>query len=113
MADNASGSVTTMARSPAAAASLTGGAAGAKTMAAVGAGAAMLVPIAAGESVSNAALTPGGPAIGVGAMSAGYGGSGETLTYEITADFSFAAAAPEELFLRLRHGNCGGLEFSG
>jgi PEP-CTERM motif-containing protein len=111
MAQNAGGSVTTMARSLAAAASLTGGAAGAMTMAAVGAGAATLVPIAAGETVSDASVTPGGPAIGVGAMSAGYGGSGETLTYETSADFGFAAAAPEELFLTLLDNNALGRGF--
>jgi hypothetical protein len=43
----------------------------------------------------SATLTPGGPAIGVGAMSAGYGGSGEVLTNETTADFGFPTAAPE------------------
>jgi PEP-CTERM motif len=44
-------------------------------------------------------------------MSAGYGGSGEALTYATTADIRFAAAAPEELFLTLLDNNASGVGF--
>ena len=75
-------------------------------MASIGSGSATLVDITAGQTVSNATLTPGnGPIIGVGAISAGYGGSGESLTYSAEADFSFATAAPEEFYLNLLDSN--------
>jgi PEP-CTERM motif-containing protein len=115
-AQNASGSGTTTERSPAAP-SLTGGAAGG--VAAVGAPAATsppeppsppvktfpppplalpttLVPIAAGPTHSNAALTPGG----------------STSACKTTGDFSFAAAAPEELILTRLDNNPTSLGFA-
>ena len=102
-AQNASGSVATTAQSPAGGA---GGAASAIATAAVGSGSATLGPIKAGQTVSNATLTPGGGRIvGVGAMSAGYGGSGQSLTYSAEADFSFTTGAPEELYLTLIDNN--------
>ena len=115
-AQNASGSGTTTERSPAAQ-SLTRGAAGG--VAAVGAPAATsppepssppvktfpppplalpttFVPIAAGPTLSNAALTPGG----------------STSTCKTTGDFSFAAAAPEELILKRLGNNASGRGFA-
>jgi PEP-CTERM motif len=55
-----------------------------------------LVPIAAGPTLSNAALTPGG----------------STSTCKTTGDFSFAAAAPEELILKRLGNNASGLGFA-
>ena len=111
-AENASGTVATTARSPAAGSSIEGyGAASAMTMASIGAGDPGPVSLAAGQSVSNASLTPGGPTIGVGAMSADYGGWGETLTYQTVADFTFTTTAPEELYLTLLDNNFSGVGF--
>jgi hypothetical protein len=107
VAQNAGGSVTTNAQSTSSAA------ASAKTTAAVGAASASLAGIAAGQAVSDATLTPGGPAIGVGAMSAGYGGAGGTLTYTAAADFEFAIGAPEPLFLALLDHDFTGNGFDG
>ena len=87
-----------------------GGAASAVTMASIGSGSATLVDITAGQTVSNARLTPGdGAIVGVGAISAGYGGSGESLTYSAEADFSFATTAPE--YLTLLDSNASGNGF--
>jgi hypothetical protein len=80
-------------------------------MADIGAGSAALADIETGQTVSNATLTPGGPSIGVGEMSAGYGGSGETLTYSAQADFSFTTPVPEELYLTLLDNNAAGKGF--
>ena len=86
------------------------------TSAAVGPGSLEpLVTIAAGQAVSNAILTPvgpstpNGPAIGVGAMSAAYDGSGLTATYEATAVFNFTTSASEALDLTLLSFNSAGL----
>src|SRR5262249_41900922 len=92
-AQNASGTVETTAASPSA------GTANAKTMATIGSGTPTLIDHKAGETTSLATLTPG--ALGFGVMSAGYGGTGEPLTYDASADFSFAPAASEELYLLL------------
>jgi hypothetical protein len=64
-----------------------------------------LVNITAGRAVSNAILTPSGPDIGVGAMSAGYGGSSSPVTYEATATFDFNTSATEALDLDLLSDN--------
>ncbi len=75
------------------------------------------MPIATGQSISNATLTPGGPTIGVGAMSAGYGGMygdfpmEEPLIHETTANFVFTTTAPEELYLNLLDNNVSGAGF--
>ena len=83
-ARSGSGSVSTSAHSP------EGGPASALAKAAVGAGGAGgLITIQSGQAASNAAMALGG-GYAVGAMSAGYGGSGETVTYTATADFAFA-----------------------
>ena len=68
------------------------------SVAAIEPGAPPPLAIAAGQSVSVAYLTGAG---GVGEMSAGYGGEGETLVYETTADFSFTTSQPEPLYLTL------------
>ena len=60
-----------------------------------------MIPIVAGEAISNATLTPGGPTIGVGGMSIGYGGSGKSLLYEAQADFDFTTTSPETFYLTL------------
>jgi hypothetical protein len=101
-AQNASGSVTTTAQSPA------GGAASAKTTAAVGSGAANVIDIAPGQTTSFAVLTSN---TGFGAMSAGYGGTGETLTYDAEADFTFATMSPEKFYLTLFSNDSSGSGF--
>ena len=78
-----------------------GSSSSALTNAAVGSGSASLVAITAGRAVSTAILTPGGQFIGVGAMSAGYGGSSAALQYEATAVFDFTAPTSEALDLKL------------
>jgi hypothetical protein len=96
------GSMATTAHSP------VGGPASASTFAGIGAGAPTLVPISAGQTVSNATLTSGG---GFGAMSAGYGGEGETLTYDAEADFKFATMSPEKFYLTLFSNDLSGSGF--
>ena len=51
-----------------------------------------LIDITAGQSVSNAVLFPGAGLLGAGAgaMSIGYGGQGEALTYSTQATFTLA-----------------------
>jgi hypothetical protein len=87
-AQSGSGSVTTTAQSPA------GGAASAMTTANIGAGPFFPIPAMAGQTVSTATLSPGSAFLAIGAMSAGYGGSGEQLTYEATADFTVPIGTP-------------------
>jgi hypothetical protein len=79
--------------------------------AAVGRGSESLIAIGAGQAVSNAVLTPGGPDLGVGAMSAGYGGSSQALQYEATAIFDFTTTANETLGLNLLTDNFSGAGF--
>jgi hypothetical protein len=69
------------------------------TMANIGSGPPTLIDITAGQTTSLATFTPG--TLGFGVMSAGYGGTGEALTYEASADFNFTPAASEELYLIL------------
>jgi hypothetical protein len=61
-----------------------------------GVGSVSLTPatFAAGRAVSNAIVTPTGPDFGIGAMSAAYGGPGQTptLQYTATALFDFKAS---------------------
>ena len=90
-----SSSVTATASAP------VGGPASASTKASFGAGPSALAPIRAGETVSNAELTPAGPTFAVGAMSVGYGGSGETLVYTSNAHFLFATSGSDELIFNL------------
>jgi hypothetical protein len=96
-------------------ASANGTSASALTNAAVGSGSASLVAIAAGQVASNAVLTLGGPDIGVGDMSAGYGGIGfgesPALRYEATAVFDFATSTSETLDLNLLADNFSGVSF--
>jgi hypothetical protein len=105
-ATGADGSVKTLASSPAA-----GSAASAMTVSKFGSVGAALVPIVAGQTVSDAALGAGPSLRATGAMSAGYGGSGETETYSTEADFAFTTSAPEELFLTLLDNNASGVGF--
>ena len=90
-----SSSVTATASAP------VGGPASASTKASFGAGPPALAPIGAGEAVSNAELTPADSTFAVGAMSAGYGGSGETLLYTSDAHFLFATSESDELIFNL------------
>ena len=90
-----SSSVTATASAP------VGGPASASTKASFGAGPPALAPIGAGEAVSNAELTPTDSTFAVGAMSAGYGGSGETLIYTSDAHFLFATSESDELIFNL------------
>jgi hypothetical protein len=73
-------------------------------------GAGSLIAIEAGQAASNAAgnLVTGSV---VGAMSAGYAGSGEPLTYTAEADFTFAPTAPERFFLTLLDNNSAAAGF--
>ena len=64
-----------------------GGPASASTKASFGAGPPALAPIGAGEAVSDAVLTPADSTFAVGFMSAGYGGSGETLALYVGRAF--------------------------
>ena len=91
LAQNSSGKVRTTASSP-------GGGVG--TEARVGAVSLDPADIGAGRAVSNAILTPTGSDVGVGAMSAAYGGSGSPVTYEATATFDFSKSF-EALDLKL------------
>jgi hypothetical protein len=75
-----------------------GGPASAMSVAAIGPGAPPPVEISTGQSASVAILTPGEAK---GEMSAGYGGEGETLVYETTADFNFTIAQSEPFYLTL------------
>jgi hypothetical protein len=75
-----------------------GGPASAMSIATIGPGAPPPVEISKGLSTSVAILAPGEAK---GEMSASYGGEGETLVYETTADFSFTTSEPEPLYLTL------------
>ena len=90
-----SSSVTATASAP------VGGPASASTKASFGAGPLALAPIGAGEAVSNAELTPADSTFAAGSMSAGYGGSGESLTYTSDAHFLFATSESDELIFNL------------
>ncbi|RBO99686.1 putative secreted protein with PEP-CTERM sorting signal, partial [Roseiarcus fermentans] len=110
-AANAEGSVTAAAR---AGASAGRGAVGAETETAVGAGTWALAPIASGQAISDANLTPGGPTIGGGAISGSSQccerfGLERTLADE--AEFSFIAAARERLSLTLLDNDSAGTGF--
>ena len=54
-----------------------------------------------GRTVSNAILTQNGSDIGVGAMSAAYGGAHQSLDYSATAVFDFTTSTSEALDLKL------------
>jgi hypothetical protein len=94
-AQGPSGEVQTYAYAP------VGGPASAMTISTIGSGTPTLIPIVAGQSVSDATLTPGGPTVGVGGMSIGYGGGGETLQYQTYAYFNFTLSGPETIWLTL------------
>jgi hypothetical protein len=99
-AQNSSGAATALAFAPA------GAPAGASSVATAGSSAAAALPsIAAGHVVSDATLTSPTGDIGVGAMSAAYGGSGSALTYEATATFDFSTSKKEALDLNLLSNN--------
>jgi hypothetical protein len=89
---NGGGTVQTSASSPG------GGPASAMSVAAIEPSAPPAIEISPGQTVSAAFLTGAGAA---GEMSAGYGGEGETLVYETTADFSFTTTQPDPLYLTL------------
>ncbi len=104
-AQNGSGKAMTTAAAPAA------GPASALANAAVGPGSESLVDIGAGQAVSNAILTPNnGKVIGVGAMSEGYGGTGQALQYKSTAVLDFSTN--ESLNLDLLSYNSSGIGFN-
>jgi hypothetical protein len=107
LAQNSDGAALTSASAPA------GSSAEALTNAAVGSGSPTLVNITAGQAVSNATLTPAnGSIVGVGAMSAAYGGTGQALTYEATATFDFSTSKSEALDLNLLADNFSGIGFN-
>jgi hypothetical protein len=78
-------------------------------MADIGSATPTLIDIKAGETTSLATLTPG--TLGFGVMSVGYGGTGETLTYDAEADFTFQTTSPEKLFLTLFSNDSSGSGF--
>jgi hypothetical protein len=84
-AQNHSGEVVTTASAPGAGPRGTS----ALSNAAIGPGSESLIPNGTADAVSNAILTPKGPDIGVGAMSAAYGGRWGPVQYEATAVFDF------------------------
>jgi len=94
-ARNSNGAAVTNASAPA------GVSRSALTTAAVGSGSPTLVAIVGGEVVSNAILTPSGPNIGIGAMSAAYGYSDQALQYTATAVLDFTTSKSESLDLKL------------
>ena len=89
---NSGGTVQASAHSPG------GGPASAMSVAAIGQSAPPPIAISPGQSTSIATLTSSG---GVGEMSVGYGGEGETLVYETTAEFGFTTTQPDPLYLTL------------
>ena len=89
---NSGGTVLASAHSPG------GGPASAMSVAAIGQSAPPPIAISPGQSTSIAILTSSG---GVGEMSVGYGGEGETLVYETTAEFDFTTTQPDPLYLTL------------
>jgi PEP-CTERM motif len=94
-ARNSNGAAVTTASAP------VGVSGSALTTAAVGSGSPTLVAIVGGEAVSNAILTPSGPNIGIGAMSAAYGYSDQALQYTATAVFDFTTTMSGTLDLNL------------
>ena len=63
-----------------------------------------LITIEGGQSASYASMSSDGT-YAAGAMSAGHGGSGKSLTYSAEADFTFTTTAPEDLYLTLLDNN--------
>jgi hypothetical protein len=88
-----------------------GGPASAVTKTAIATGENPSVTLVAGQAESVAALTPGGATFGVGAMSAGYGGEGESLTYTDSADFDFTTVAAGTLYVDLVSNVSSGVGF--
>jgi hypothetical protein len=103
--DGAGDEVLTTAGSP------VGGPASAATKTAIATGEKPSVTLVAGQAQSVAALTPGGRTFGAGAMSAGYGGEGESLTYTDGADFDFTTAAAGTLYVDLVSNVSSGVGF--
>ena len=68
-------------------------------------------PITLGETASYAEFTPGSPDFGSGAFSVGYGGTGELLTYEADADYSFSTATAEALSIDFGSSTASGAGF--
>ena len=56
-------------------------------------------------------LVPEGEIIGAGAMSAGYGGTGEALTYQASAEFNFVTATSGQLDFALLSNAFSGMGF--
>jgi hypothetical protein len=103
--DGAGDEVIAQARAP------VGGPASAAAKANIGKGETPSVTLAAGLAESVAALTPGALTFGAGAMSAGYGGEGESLSYTDSADFYFATAAAGTLYVDLISSASSGVGF--
>jgi hypothetical protein len=106
-AQNHSGEVMTAASDPGAGPRGTS----ALSNAAIGPGSESLIPNGTADAVSNAILTPEGPDIGVGAMSAAYGGRWGPVQYEATAVFDFTSTKSEPLVLNLLADNVAGTGF--
>jgi hypothetical protein len=67
------------------------------------------VNISTGQTTSLATLSSGGLAFGE--ISAGYGGTGGSLTYEGSAEFKFTTITPEELTFALFNNEFAGAGF--
>ena len=87
-----------------------GGGASATGMTGVTAGIPALLPIVAGSMAAQAYLTPTGATQAVGAMEAGYGGTGatETVSYYNTTEFYLPKSAGEEVYLSLLSSDSSG-----
>jgi hypothetical protein len=88
-----------------------GGPASAAAKANIGKGETPSVTLGAGLAESVAALTPGALTFGAGAMSARYGGEGESLSYTDSPDFYFATAAAGTLYVDLISSASSGVGF--
>jgi len=69
-----------------------------------------LIPIEPGQAASYAVMSPPA-ALAFGAMSAGYGGSGESLTYTAEADFSSVSPGTWDYYVILDENNHTGAGF--
>jgi hypothetical protein len=79
------------------------------TTASIGSGPPTLIDITSGQATSLAAVIAG--ELAFGEMSAGYGGTGGSLTYEASAEFKLTTITPEELTFALFNNEFAGAGF--
>jgi hypothetical protein len=68
-------------------------------------------PLAPGEILAIAELTPGGPSFGAGKFGASYGGSGAPLTYNASMDFTDLTTTADAISLDLGSSVASGAGF--